>query len=123
MVYKMNHDYILVVDDDAAVRDTVVDVLQDAHYAVRVARDGQEALDILRRENGRPCLVLLDLMMPGMNGWDFAREHAADPTLSDIPICVVTAVGRAQAIPARAVAVVRKPFQLKHLLEVVRQHC
>jgi CheY-like chemotaxis protein len=58
-----------------------------------------------------------------MNGWDFAREHSADPALCDIPICVVTAVGRAQPIPATAVAVVRKPLQLKQLLEVVRQHC
>ncbi len=119
----MKHDYILVVEDDDAVRDTVVDVLQDAEYSVRVARDGQEALDILRRGSGRPCLVLLDLMMPGMNGWDFAREQAGDPTLADIPICVVTAVGRSQQIPQKAVAVVRKPVQLKRLLEVVRQHC
>ncbi|HVV53051.1 MAG TPA: response regulator, partial [Polyangia bacterium] len=101
----MKHDYILVVDDDDAVRDTVVDVLQDAEYPVRVARDGQEALDILRRGTGRPCLVLLDLMMPGMNGWDFAREQAGDPALANIPICLVTAVGRAQQIPQKVVAV------------------
>jgi CheY-like chemotaxis protein len=119
----VNHDYILVVDDDAAVRDTIVDVLEDAHYPVRVAGDGQEALNILRREDGRPCLVLLDLMMPGMNGWDFAREHSADPALADIPICVVSAVGPTQPIPETAVAVVRKPLHLKQLLEVVRQHC
>jgi CheY-like chemotaxis protein len=57
----MVHDFILVVDDDQAIRDTIVDVLEDAAYQVRVAKDGQEALD------PRPCLVLLDLMMPGMS--------------------------------------------------------
>ena len=119
----MDHKYILVVDDDDAVRQTVVDVLEDAQFAVRVAHDGQEALDILRQAQDRPCLVLLDLMMPRMNGWDFARAHSHDPALADIPICVVTAAGSAQPIPANAVAVVRKPVQLEQLLDVVRQHC
>jgi CheY-like chemotaxis protein len=114
------HD-ILVVEDDDAVRDTVVDVLEDAGRAVRVARDGREALDVLRK-GAPPCLVLLDLMMPGMNGWDFARIAAQDPELAVIPICVVTAAPPSRPAPAQAVAVLRKPIDLRQLLEVVRRH-
>jgi CheY-like chemotaxis protein len=118
----MAHDFILVVDDDQAIRDTIVDVLEDAAYLVRVAKDGQEALDLLRK-GPRPCLALLDLMMPGMNGWDFALEHARDPHLARIPFCVITAAGPGQPVPTGAVAVVRKPLQLKRLLDVVAEYC
>lgn len=121
--HTMAHDYILVVDDDDAIRDSVVEALEDAAYPVKAAHDGREALSILRRGEGRPCLVLLDLMMPVMDGWTFAREYAQDPTLANVPLCVVTAVGASGPIPADAVAVVRKPFKLKDLLEVVQQHC
>jgi len=62
-------------------------------------------------------------MMPVMDGWAFAREQAQDPDLAKLPICVITAVGTGQPIPSEAVAVVRKPFRLKDLLEVVQQHC
>jgi len=121
--HTMSHDYILVVDDDDAIRDSVVEALEDAAYPVKAAHDGREALSILRQSEDRPCLVLLDLMMPVMDGWAFAREQAQDPRLANVPICVVTAVGTSRPIPADAVAVVRKPFKLKDLLEVVQQHC
>jgi len=119
----MVHDYILVVDDDDAIRDSVVEALEDASYPVKAAHDGREALDILRAGNGRPCLVLLDLMMPVMDGWAFAREQSLDPALAHLPVCVITAVGTSAPIPSDAVAVVRKPFKLKELLDVVQQHC
>ena len=118
----MGEHHILVVDDDDAVRDTVVDVLEDADYTVRVAHDGREALHLLRTGE-RPCLVLLDLMMPNMNGWDFALESARDPALSGIPICVITAAGSSRPFPGQAVAVLKKPIDLRQLLEVVGQHC
>jgi len=119
----MPHDYILVVDDDDAIRDSVVEALEDASYPVKSAHDGREALSILRQGDGLPCLVLLDLMMPVMDGWAFAREQSQDPALADLPICVITAVGTSRPIPSDAVAVVRKPFKLKDLLDVVQQHC
>jgi CheY-like chemotaxis protein len=118
----MAHDYILVVDDDDAIRESVVEALEDASYPVKAAHDGREALNILRRGEGRPCLVLLDLMMPVMDGWAFAQEQAQDPALAGVPVCVITAVGAGRPIPD-AVAVVRKPFRLKDLLDVVQQHC
>jgi CheY-like chemotaxis protein len=117
------HDYILVVDDDDAIRESVVEALEDASYPVKAAHDGREALSILRQGEGRPCLVLLDLMMPGMDGWEFAREQSQDPALAGVPVCVITAVGTGRALPSDAVAVVRKPFKLKELLDVVHQYC
>jgi CheY-like chemotaxis protein len=119
----MVHDYILVVDDDDAIRESVVEALEDASYPVKAAHHGREALDILRAGDGRPCLVLLDLMMPVMDGWAFAREQSLDPALAGLPVCVITAVGTSHPIPSDAVAVVRKPFKLKELLDVVQQHC
>lgn len=121
-VVRMPHGFILVVDDDDAVRETIVEVLEDARYDVRAARNGREAIDILR-SNSRPCLILLDLMMPVMNGWEFVRETAQDPALSDLPICLVTAVAATQQLPDGPVAVVRKPLELTDLLNVVQQHC
>ena len=121
-VVRMPHGFILVVDDDDAVRETIVEVLEDARYDVRAARNGREAIDILR-SNSRPCLILLDLMMPVMNGWEFVRETAQDPALSDLPICLVTAVAATQRLPDGPVAVVRKPLELTALLNVVQQHC
>jgi CheY-like chemotaxis protein len=115
-------DYILVVDDDDAVREAVVETLEDESYSVRVARNGREALNLL--QGGlRPCLVLLDLMMPVMNGWEFAREFGQDPGLAEIPICVITAAGPNMPIPPEAIDVVRKPLELDKLLEVVQRHC
>jgi CheY-like chemotaxis protein len=118
----MAHGYILVVEDDEAIRETVVEVLEDANHVVRIARNGREAMDLLR--NGeRPCLVLLDLMMPVMNGWDFARECAQDPAFAHIPICVITAAGATQPVPPEALAVLRKPVHLDNLLKLVQHHC
>jgi CheY-like chemotaxis protein len=118
----MDEHYILVVDDDDAVRDTVVDVLEDANYSVRAARDGCDALNLLRT-GSKPCLVLLDLMMPVMNGWDFAVESAQDPALRGIPICVITAAGSSRQFPEQAVAVLKKPIDLRLLLDIVQKHC
>ena len=67
---------ILIVEDDADVRDTMVQVLESEGFSVRATRDGREALDALRA-GLRPRLILLDLMMPVMNGWQFREQMAA----------------------------------------------
>jgi two-component system chemotaxis response regulator CheY len=113
---------ILVVDDDDAIRETIAEVLELENFVVKVARNGREGLTLIRG-GLRPCLILLDLMMPVMNGWDFARELAGDPALADIPICVLTATGPTEPAPSDVVATIRKPVRLDRLLEVVRQHC
>lgn len=80
---------VLVVDDEAIVRDLYVDALAEAGHVVEVATSGEAALERLR--HGRlPCVVLSDVRMPRMDGWDLAREVARDPTLSSIPVVMLT---------------------------------
>lgn len=115
---------VLVVEDDPDVRDTLAEVLREAGYQAVVAEDGLEALSILRQEAAgghRPSLILLDLMMPRMDGWQFRQEQLADPGLASIPVLVVTAVadtGRSVA-GLDAVATLRKPVRLACLLAAV----
>jgi CheY-like chemotaxis protein len=81
---------VLVVEDDAPIREALCAVLRDDGYAVAEAGDGQEALEFLRT-HPTPRVILLDLMMPVMDGWTFLREQAADPALAGIPVVVITA--------------------------------
>src|SRR5919199_5374278 len=80
---------VLVVDDDPAIRDVLSDVLTMEGYTVATAENGQAGLEQLQR--ARPDLILLDLLMPGMDGWTFARQCRADPAGRDIPIVVLSA--------------------------------
>ena len=107
----------MVVDDDEAVREAMVDVLADEGYAVLMARDGDEALPLLQTAP-RPCVALVDLVMPNVDGWELVRAIAAAPALRDIPL-VCTTAGR-DDIPPGCVAVLRKPFDEHTLLEAVR---
>src|SRR4051795_10954972 len=80
---------ILVVDDDEDIRETLRLVLELKDYQVLVASNGLEALEVMR--TNRPQLILLDLMMPVLDGWEFVAELDKDPKLSDTPIVVITA--------------------------------
>ena len=80
---------VLVVDDEARVRDLYSDALAEAGHRVEVAADGADALDRLRQGRA-PCVVLSDVRMPRMDGWDLAREVARDPGLNSIPVVVLT---------------------------------
>ena len=110
---------VLIVDDEQDLLDVTSFVLESEGYRVQTARDGGEALALLRA-GMRPELVLLDMMMPVMNGWEFLEAVAQAPALRAIPIVVLTAAGSA-GIPG-AVAVLRKPFDLGVLVEVVERH-
>ena|SRR5688500_2440861 len=110
---------VLVVDDDEDIRETVADVLRDAGYTVRVAADGSEALVEMR--DCAPCVVLLDLMMPRIDGWQVVEEMRRDPELAEIPVCIVSA--QAALAPATTVAVLSKPVSIEGLLRVVSAHC
>jgi CheY-like chemotaxis protein len=113
---------VLVVDDDYAVLDAIKDVLEDEGYEVTLAANGLEALKELRR-GAPPCLILLDLMMPVMNGWEFRAEQLKDPTLSKIPVVVFSGHGKLEqnAVSIGAVANLRKPIGLHELLSVLDQ--
>lgn len=80
---------ILVIEDDPGTRRGVQELLEGEGFAVDGAEDGREALTFLRR-NAPPVLILLDLAMPGMTGWEFRREQLADPELRRIPVVVMT---------------------------------
>jgi two-component system chemotaxis response regulator CheY len=112
---------ILVVDDDRDIRDTVVDALADEGYEVISAADGVDALERLRREATAPSAILLDLMMPRMNGMQFHQEISAVEAWARIPIVVVSAdaQGRAHAEAMGAAAYLKKPMKLRELFATV----
>ena len=99
-------------------------VLRALGYDVATAANGQEALDQLRSGPGLPSLILLDLMMPVMDGWQFRDEQKQDPALSAIPVVVVSADGRVdeKASALGAAAYLRKPVEIEDLLATVQQH-
>jgi CheY-like chemotaxis protein len=108
---------VLLVDDDLDVVDLVADVLMAEGCRVRTAVDGREALDILAK--WRPQIILLDIMMPVMDGTDVLETIRADPALARIPVVVISASGAhlSQSLPAAAV--IAKPFSIDHLLQQV----
>jgi two-component system, chemotaxis family, chemotaxis protein CheY len=116
---RMAHRHILVVEDTAEIRDLIADMLTDEGYAVECARDGAEALAAVERD--APALVLLDLHMPVLDGWGFARALAARAL--HIPIIVLTAASNAARYSKElgAVGCIRKPFALIDLLKTVDQ--
>jgi DNA-binding response OmpR family regulator len=109
---------VLVVDDESDIREAVAEVLADEGYVVHGAGDGAEALRKARAVH--PDIVLLDLMMPGMNGWEFRAAQKGDPELSDIPVVVLSALGRVAGMDAAGF--IQKPFDLDELLDAVRAH-
>jgi CheY-like chemotaxis protein len=110
---------ILLVDDDAELRQSLVDLLEDEGYRTVTAASGREALAILR-EPELPDLILLDLMMPDLNGWQFCELQRRDLRLAGIPVLVVTAARSMAPSPAGA-DVLYKPFSLEEVLEKVER--
>jgi CheY-like chemotaxis protein len=118
-------NFVLVVDDDPDIRESLETVLGIHGHAVTTAADGEEAITILRGQREQPCVILLDLMMPGMNGFELRAELAADPVFSEIPVVIITGAGvlvddRGSGLRAE---VLRKPFDLKVLLKTVKRFC
>lgn len=111
---------ILVADDDKLVQSAFSDILEYSGYSVISAWDGEEALTKARQE--RPDLILLDIMMPKLNGIQVAQDLKADPATSDIPIIIVTALsGTPAAQVTRAEVYLQKPVRPGDLLEQVRR--
>src|SRR5690242_12282079 len=85
-----NDRLVLVVDDDREIRSALAEVLEDSEYEVLQAANGLEALEHLGRCELPPFLILLDVMMPKMNGWEFRREQLTRPALAAIPVVVIS---------------------------------
>jgi CheY-like chemotaxis protein len=117
--------FVLVVDDDVDIRETVSGALEDEGYDVAMARNGQEALAYLKTEGARrPNLILLDLMMPIMSGAEFRAAQEADLSLRAIPVVLVSAStdANARAQSMRVAGVVPKPLSLDILIDTVERY-
>lgn len=112
---------VLVVDDDPDVRRLICQGLASAGFTVTGVRHGREALDHLRL-SALPDLIVLDLVMPVMDGWEFRRQQVADPVFSAIPVLILTVV-EAPLMPTGAAAYIKKPFDFPRLINIVSILC
>ena len=112
---------VLVVDDQVEIRDTLQTALDDEGFTVETAANGQEALAVLER--WQPCVILLDLMMPVMDGWTFREEQRR--TGSTVPVVLLSAAGRLdeQQRALGAAAVIPKPFDIDRVITTIEQVC
>ncbi len=113
---------VLIVDDDLDIRNTVASILQDEGYRVAKSGNGREALDFLSAPGSpRPNLILLDMMMPIMDGPTFHQHQQQDPALASIPVLAFTAFGN-PADTSWATGRLTKPLRLEALLTMVAKH-
>jgi CheY-like chemotaxis protein len=116
---------VLVVDDDRNIRDMICAALAGKGYETAVAGNGKEALSYLRSSARRPRLILLDLMMPEMTGWEFQKLQQEDPFLSQIPVAIITGLTKfeGQAQTLGVVDVLCKPSRIETLVSLVSRVC
>jgi len=112
---------ILVVDDDRGAMEALSDILEFEGYHVERAQNGLQALEHLKETRPVPDLIILDLLMPVMDGWEFRLRQKEDPELATIPVLVVTAIGATAGIDAAGV--LRKPVDIDALLRTVARYC
>jgi len=111
---------VLVIEDEEDLREMIRDGLELSGYNVVTAEEGQDALDQIPRIQ-HLCLVLLDLMMPGMDGWDFLEQMRQRPELAGVPVVVHSSM--TQSAPRGATRVLQKPTLFGQLLSVVQDYC
>ena len=112
---------VLIVDDDRDLREAICDALSDEGYECMQAANGQEALKSLQR-GPLPLLILLDLMMPMLNGWEFRAEQLRQPQLADIPVVVMSAYKSSEDAGVAANGYISKPLNLDVLITTVQRH-
>ncbi|MGZ3420675.1 MAG: response regulator [Polyangiales bacterium] len=110
---------VLVVEDDEGIREALVDLLDSEGFSVTSAVHGADALEQLRKASVLPDVILLDLMMPVLDGWAFRAEQCNDPRLAKIPVVVVTASRNADLTALRPKAFLKKPIDFDELLRVL----
>ena len=114
---------ILVVDDDLDIRESVADVFEAAGYETMTAANGQEALELLESGGPQPAFVLLDLMMPVMDGWQFHERLRDRPAMAAVPVVVFTADGKARGKAATmGAAHLDKPASVDALLALAARY-
>lgn len=117
--------HILIVEDDEDIRDSLVELLEEHGYPTSGVSHGGHALDSLRASQERPCLIVLDLMMPVMDGREFRETQLKNPELAKIPVIVMSAYRDLDALipELEPVGVLKKPLRVQELLDLVEQHC
>jgi len=120
----MSHS-VLVVEDDVDIRQALVEILEEHGFRAVGASDGAEALEYLRKAPELPCLILLDLMMPVMDGATFREEQRKEPRLASIPVVVLSAYRDLErhVHGLDVVSVLRKPPSVRELVTVLQAHC
>jgi CheY-like chemotaxis protein len=113
---------VLVVEDDDDLREMMAQLLTLEGFRTETVANGQEALAYLHARP-RPDVILLDLMMPVMDGWEFRRRQQADPALASVPVIVLSALDQARAAKVDAAAFLKKPLDFDRLLDLVRGYC
>lgn len=125
MTARPCHRLVMIVEDDVDLRESIAEVLEDLQYRPLGAANGKEAIERLRCGPERPCVILLDIMMPVMDGWQFRALQREDPELGDIPVIVMTAHAdhRRAADGLAAAACLTKPIELDTLLATLQRFC
>lgn len=118
------HPSILIIDDHEDLREGLAGFMRFEEYRVETAKDGSAALGKLRA-GFHPCIILLDLMMPTMTGFEFRQEQLADAGLKDIPVVICSAMHdlRRVSVHLNVSAYVQKPIPPDRLIAVLRKHC
>ncbi len=119
----MTHPTVLVVDDDRDVRSFLCDLLRDEGYTTIGLEDGVIAWDWLHTTESPPQLILLDLMMPIMSGWEFRQRQVSEPHLAVIPVIVISAIAdRTTTLRLDVAATLPKPVPIDDLLDLVSKY-
>jgi CheY-like chemotaxis protein len=113
---------VLLAEDDEDLREAMVDMLNDAGYSVEAVSNGRDALSWLEDNLAPPRVILLDLMMPVMDGWQFLDERQKTPKIAAVPVVVLSANGDF-ARESDTIGFMRKPVAVKSLLAVIARYC
>ena len=117
------HCPVLIVEDDADLREMMAQLLSLEGFQAAAVANGSEALQYLHNGHVKPDVILLDLMMPVMDGWEFRRKQQADPAFADVPVIVLSALDQSRAADVQAEAFLKKPLDFDRLLQLVRHYC
>jgi len=116
---------VLLVEDDDDIREVIQEALERRGYVTHACEDGREALDHLQAIAIKPSLILLDMTMPTMSGWEFLQEQAKSPDIAGIPVVVLSAVANLEQQPAARhwAGILVKPVSLDNLISTVARFC
>jgi len=122
MARTLRHCPVLIVEDDEDLREMMAQLLTLEGFQTATVANGREALEYLHNAS-KPDVILLDLMMPVMDGWEFRRQQQADPSIAPVPVIVLSALDQGRASNLEATAFLKKPLDFDHLLTLVRAYC